>query len=157
MARRRWPSLPNGSWPNIWLVCVVLCSLLSTINIQHNATDHIPSTVRFKMYMIVEFPSSSEITIIPIEWMVGKSKTHALWSPYDSGKAGLLSTRNDLERIGSRSQSRSCTKALWAVILHPYDVLSLCIMSDMELHSMIWIKMNQIIIIIISYNVMLLM
>ena len=89
MARRRWPSLPNGSWPNILLVCVVLCSLLSTINIQHNAKDHVPSTVRFKMYMIVEFPTTSEIAIIPIEWMVGKSKTHALWSPYDSGKARL--------------------------------------------------------------------
>ena len=131
MARRHWPSLPNGSWPNILLVCVVLCSLLSTIYIQHNATDHIPSTVRFKMYMIVEFSSSSEIAIIPIEWMVGKSKTHALWPPYDSGKARLDCINK--ERPGANWQSYAVKimyksgKDLWAVILHPYDVLPLCI------------------------------
>ena len=66
-------SSTHPCFTNISLVCVVLGSLLSTIYIQHNATDHIPSTVRFKVYMIVEFPSSNEIAIIPTEWMVGKN------------------------------------------------------------------------------------
>ena len=91
--------------------------------------------------MIIEFPSTSEIPIIPIEWMVGKSKTHALWPPYDSGKACLACINK--ERPGANWQSFAVKimyksgKDLWAVIFHPYDVLSLCIMSDMELHSMV--------------------
>ena len=77
------------------LCCFMFLVEHNNLYIQHNATDHAPSTVRFNMYMIVEFPSSSEIAIIPIEWMVGKSKTHALWTPYDSGKAGLDCINNE--------------------------------------------------------------
>ena len=89
--------------------------------------------------MIVEFPSSNEIAIIPTEWMVGKNC--ALWPPYDSGKARLVCINK--ERPGANWQSYAVkimyksVKDTWAVILHPYDVLSLCIMSDMELHSMV--------------------
>ena len=79
------------------------------------------------MYMIVEFTATSEIAIIPIEWLVGKSQTHALWPPYDSGKARLACVNR--EQPGENWQSYAVKimyrsgKDLWAVILHAYDVL----------------------------------
>ena len=75
------------------------------------------------MYVVIEFPLSNEVAVIPTEWMVGKNC--ALWPPYDSGKARLACINK--EWPGANRQSfavKICTEAVrTCVFLRPYDAL----------------------------------